>query len=39
MLQNINNPLSSEEVLFVQTCCQMLKIDSDKKVTLIAALR
>jgi hypothetical protein len=31
------NPLSCEEIYFVQTCCQILKVNSDDKVALIAS--
>ncbi len=31
-LKNYDNSISSEEIIFVQTCCQIFKIDSKNRV-------
>jgi hypothetical protein len=38
LLEN-NTPLSSEKIHFVQTCCKILKIKSDKCVVLNVAAK
>ncbi len=35
-LENYDNSISSEEIIFVHTCCQILKIDSKNRMILIA---
>jgi hypothetical protein len=34
LLENTDNPLSSREIHFVQICCQILRNDSEEKVSL-----